>query len=114
MRIHGIDITLITKTQTGIDAFNRPIYTVKEEIVSDVLVGEPSADEITNTLSLYGKQVKYTLAIPKGDTHTWIDTQVILPEPFEGKYRTIGYPTAGIDANIPLRWNKKVMIERYG
>jgi hypothetical protein len=112
--IHGIDITLITKTQTGTDAFNRPIYTVKEEIISDVLVGEPSLDEITSTLSLYGKQVKYTLAIPKGDTHTWIDTQVILPEPFEGKYRTIGYPTAGIDANIPLRWNKKVMIERYG
>ena len=114
MMIHGIDITLITKTQTGTDAFNRPIYTVKEEIISDVLVGEPSSDEITSTLSLYGKQVKYTLAIPKGDTHTWIDTQVILPEPFEGKYRTIGYPTAGIDANIPLRWNKKVMIERYG
>ena len=112
--IHGIDITLITKTQTGTDAFNRPIYTVKEEIISDVLVGEPSADEITSTLSLYGKQVKYTLAIPKGDTHTWIDTQVILPEPFGGTYKTIGYPTAGIDANIPLRWNKKVMIERYG
>ena len=114
MMIHGIDITLITKTQTGTDALNHPIYVEKEEIVADVLVGEPSSDEITSTLSLYGKQVKYTLAIPKGDTHTWIDTQVILPEPFEGKYRTIGYPTAGIDANIPLRWNKKVMIERYG
>ena len=114
MMIHGIDITLITKTQTGTDALNHPIYTEKEESVADVLVGEPSSDEITSTLSLYGKQVKYTLAIPKGDTHTWIDTQVILPEPFEGKYRTIGYPTAGIDANIPLRWNKKVMIERYG
>ena len=114
MMIHGIDITLITKTQTGTDVLNHPIYAEKEEIVADVLVGEPSSDEITSTLSLYGKQVKYTLAIPKGDTHTWIDTQVILPEPFEGKYRTIGYPTAGIDANIPLRWNKKVMIERYG
>lgn len=114
MMIHGIDITLITKTQTGTDALNHPIYAEKEEIVADVLVGEPSSDEITSTLSLYGKQVKYTLAIPKGDTHTWIDTQVILPEPFEGKYRTIGYPTAGINANIPLRWNKKVMIERYG
>lgn len=112
--IHGIDVTLITKTQTGTDAFNHPIYTVKEETVSDVLVGEPSADEITSTLSLYGKQIKYTLAIPKGDTHTWVDTQVILPEPFAGTYKTIGFPTAGIDANIPLRWNKKVMIERYG
>lgn len=114
MMIHGIDITLITKTQIGTDALNHPIYEINEETVSDVLVGAPGADEISNALSLYGKEVKYTLAIPKGDTHTWIDTQVILPEPFEGKYRTIGYPTAGIEENIPLRWNKKIMIERYG
>ena len=44
----------------------------------------------------------------------WTDTEVILPEPFAGRYRTIGYPTAGIEANIPLRWNKKVKVERYG
>lgn len=110
----GITIKLIQKTQSGTDAFNRPIYTDTEIDVDDVLVGEPTTDDVANTMSVYGKIVKYMLAIPKGDNHVWTDTEVILPEPFEGKYRTIGYPTAGIEANIPLRWNKKVMIERYG
>lgn len=110
----GITILLTEKTQTGVDDLNRPIYEDDYIEVKDVLVGEPSTDEITNTMSLYGKMVKYTLAIPKGDTNTWVDTEVVLPYPFEGKYRTIGYPTAGIEANIPLRWNKKVLLERYG
>lgn len=110
----GITITLITKVQSGTDALNRPIYTDKEVEVDNVLVGEPSTDDINNVMSVYGKIVKYTLAVPKGDENTWVDTEVILPAPFDGKYRTIGFPTAGIEANIPLKWNKKVMIERYG
>jgi len=112
--MHGISITLIVKTESGTDALNRPTYTESQITVNDVLVGEPSTDEIANTLSLYGKKAKYTLAIPKGDQNTWVDTDVILPEPFAGRYRTIGFPTAGIEENIPLRWNKKVLIERYG
>ena len=112
--IQGIDIKIVIKTQTGTDDFNRPIYETSEEIVHDVLVGEPSTDDITSSMSLYGKKAKYTLAIPKGDTHTWEDTQVILPPPFTGTYVTIGYPTAGIETNIPLRWNKKVLVEQYG
>lgn len=112
--IQGITVKIAVKTQTGTDALNRPIFSEIEADVPDVLVGQPTTDEIQNTMSLYGKKVHYTLAIPKGDTNTWVDTEVTLPSPFEGKYRTIGYPTAGIEANIPLRWNKKVMIERYG
>ena len=86
--IQGTDITL---------------YGTTNETISNVLIGEPA---------LNGKN--YTLGIPKGDTNDWTDTEVILPEPFAGRYRTIGYPTAGIEANIPLRWNKKVKVERYG
>lgn len=112
--IKGITIQLIKKTQTGTDALNNPIYTDEVIDVDNVLVGEPTADEVANTLALYGKQVRYTLGIPKGDENTWEDTEVVLPAPFEGKYKTIGYPTAGIEDNIPLKWNKKVKIERYG
>lgn len=112
--MRGVTVTLVEKTQTGTDDLNRPIYEDSYIDVDNVLVGEPTSDEIANTMSLYGKQVKYTLAIPKGDTNEWTDTEVILPSPFEGKYKTIGYPTAGIEANIPLSWNKKVKLERYG
>lgn len=110
----GIKVLLVEKTQTGMDDLNRPIYEDSYIEVDNVLVGEPTSDEITNTMALYGKMAKYTLAIPKGDTNEWTDTEVILPYPFEGKYKTIGYPTAGIEANIPLFWNKKVTVERYG
>lgn len=108
----GIDITLITKTQTGVSGFNQPVYEETEVTVSDVLVGEPSTDDIQSNLTAYGKKTSYTLAIPKGDTNNWIDGEVILPEPFGGRYRVIGRPTAGIEENIPLRWNKKVNLEQ--
>lgn len=112
--IKGISVQLIKKTEGDPDPLGNPTYSEEKVQVDDVLVGEPSTDDITDTLQLYGKKVAYTLAIPKGDTNSWVDTEVELPAPFEGKFRTIGYPTAGIEENIPLRWNKKVKVERYG
>ena len=108
----GITIKLLQKTKTGEDPFGEPVFSSNYVDVDDVLVGEPTTDDIQNTSTLYGKVASYRLAIPKGDTNVWEDTEVILPAPFEGTYQTIGYPTAGIEANIPLRWNKKVFIER--
>lgn len=110
----GITIQLVVRKQTGVDEFNAPVFADTVEEVDDVLVGEPSTDEVTNTLNLTGKKVEYVLAIPKGDTHVWENTEILLPAPFDGRYRTIGFPTAGIEENIPLRWNKKVKVERYG
>lgn len=111
--IKGITIQLVKKTLSGYNAMHEPTFTEETINVDNVLVGEPSTDDITNALELFGKKVAYTLAIPKGDTNDWTDTEVILPAPFAGRYMTIGYPTAGIEANIPLKWNKKVKVERY-
>lgn len=109
-RITGITVQLWNKTQIGIDRFNDPIYEEVAENIDNVLVGEPSADDVTTTINLTGKKVAYTLAIPKGDTHDWTDKKVS----FWGEtFRTIGAPTQGIEANIPLSWNKKVKVERY-
>lgn len=112
--IKGITIKLVTTVQTGEDLFGEPIFTETLVNVDDVLVGQPTTDDITASLELHGKHVEYILAIPKGDTHDWTDKEVILPAPFEGRYKTFGFPTAGIEANIPGRWNKKVKVERYG
>lgn len=112
--IKGVTVTLLVKTQTGTDGFGAPIWETSEVQVDDVLVGQPSTEEVTDTLNLHGKKLEYVLAIPKGDEHSWNDTEVILPDPFAGRFRTIGLPTAGIEENIPLRWNKKVRLERYG
>ena len=59
---------------------------------------------------LYGKKAVYTLAIPKGDTHDWIDARVRF---FNQEWQAFGFPLEGMEANIPLNWNKKVMVERY-
>lgn len=112
--IKGITITLIVREQTGVDDTDRPIYTETEINVEDVLVCEPSTEDVTNELNISGKKLAYTLCIPKGDSNEWVDTDVVLPDPFAGRYRTIGYPTAYIEDNLPLRWNKKVRLERYG
>lgn len=109
--MQGVTITLYNRTQTGTDEFNAPIYTETAEQVENVLIGEPSTDDITDTLTLYGKRLAYTLGIPKGDTHTWTNRTV---EFFGEKFRTIGEPTMGIEHLIPLSWNKKVKVERYG
>lgn len=79
--------------------------------VGGVLVGQPSTEETVEAMNLFGKKVTYWLALPKGDANEWADAYVTLPEPFSGVYRTVGWPVAGIEENIPLRWNKKVRLE---
>ena len=113
MAIRGIEIQLLQKTITGYDWANQPIFSLEWVTVDNVLVGEPTTDDITQALDLYGKRIAYVMAIPKGDTHDWVNTKVMLPEPFAGVFHTVGIPTAGIEENIPLQWNKKVKIEAY-
>lgn len=110
MALKGITVKLTVKTQTGIDDFKIPVFSEQEVDVDNVLIGEPSTEEIVDGMNLYGKRIAYILGIPKGDTHSWEDTTVT----FWGmKFRTIGMPTQGIEDMIPLQWNKKVKVERY-
>ena len=114
MAITGTTVRLLDRLQTGTDPFNRPVYATLPVDVENVLVGQPNSPEVTDTLNLTGKKAVYALGIPKGDGHEWTDRLVVLPPPFEGVYRTIGFPVAGIEANIPMAWNRKVLVERYG
>lgn len=107
--IKGITVTLHAVKTTGTDGFNRPITKTTDITVDNVLIGEPSADDITDTLNLTGKKLAYTLAIPKGDENTWAGNTVDF---FGETFRVIGKPTQGIESNIPLFWNKKVKVER--
>lgn len=107
----GVSVVLHVRTQTGVDSFNAPIFSETTENVDNVLIGQPTTEEIDSTLSLYGKKIEYMLGIPKGDTHDWEDTIV----EFWGKrYRTFGMTIQGIEANIPTPWHKKVRVERDG
>lgn len=109
--IKGITVQLKKKIQTGTDPFGRPIYSEQIINVDNVLIGEPSADDVLSEMSLYGKKLAYTLAIPKGDTNIWEDTEVSF---FGQTFRTYGFVSQGIESMIPLDWNKKIKVERYG
>lgn len=108
--IKGITVTLYEKTASGTDPFNRVTYTETATEVENVLVAPASANEILDTVNLYGKKAVYTMAIPKGDEHDWTDVRVNF---FDQDWQTFGIPQEGIEANIPLDWNKKVLVARY-
>lgn len=110
-KIRGITVTLYDKQKTGTDGFGNAIYTDVPIEVDNVLVGEPTTEDIIDTLNLTGKHLAYTLGIPKGDTHTWTDRKVGF---FNQIFKVIGAPTQGINDLIPLDWNMKVKVERYG
>lgn len=112
----GISVLLHIKTQAVVDsqpvydAFHEPVYTETTETVANVLVGEPTTEEITSSIDLYGKKIDYMLGIPKGDSHNWEDTTV---EFFGNTYQTFGNTIQGIEANIPTPWHKKVRVCKY-
>ena len=108
--IKGIPIILKKKVQVSTDGFNRPVYEYVDEIIENVLVAPTTSDAPVSSVDLFGKKAVYTLAIPKGDAHDWED-QIV--EFFGEKWKTFGIPLEGIEENIPLDWNKKVLVERY-
>ena len=109
--MRGITVTLYEKTAGIPDAFNRPTYTESAVTVENVLVAPitQGGEEVLDELDLTGRKVRYTLAIPKGDTHVWEGNRV---EFFGESWNVIGIPTQGIEDLIPLAWNKKVQVER--
>lgn len=106
----GTTVQLVKKTQTGSDPFGNPVFSEELIEVNDVLVGQPSSDDVTQSIAMYGKNIAYTLGIPKGDENVWTDTEVII---FGERYKTVGFPTTGIQSNIPLRWKANIKVERY-
>lgn len=106
----GTAVVLYERTQTGTDAFNDPVWALVPVTVQNVLVGQPTTDEITSSIDLYGKKIEYMLGIPKGDAHDWEDTTV---EIFGRPFQTFGATIQGIEANIPTPWHKKVRVCRY-
>lgn len=97
--------------QSGVDGFNNPVYTETPVEVENVLVTPVNTTEIVDNIQLNGKRQEYELCIPKGDNHIWEDRIV---EFFGQKWRTFGIPLEYIEENLPLSWNKKVKVKRYG
>lgn len=111
VKLKGITIILVDKVEIERDPFDKTIYEDKDIEVENVLIQPTSTDDVVNQMNLTGKKAVYTLAIPKSDSHDWENKEVKF---FGKRWRTVGFPTEGIEDLIPLDWNKKVMVERYG
>lgn len=107
--IKGITVILFERTQTGTDALNNPVFSETQVAVENVLVGQPTTEDITDSISLYGKRLDYMLGLPKGDAHEWKDAEVQI---FGRRFRAFGDVIEGIEENVPGPWHKKVRVER--
>lgn len=106
----GIDVILKEKVCIGEDEFYNSIYDYRPVTVHNVLVAPSSDTDIVTSIELYGKRAEFTIGIPKGDTHDWENAEV---EFFGHKWKTFGFVTQGIEANVPTKWHKKVMCFRH-
>ena len=117
-RLSGTTVILYDNVQIGTDPFGAPIMQEEAIQVENVLVGEPSTDDITSSTQLFGKTISYMLAIPKGDNHDWVDKKVSWTDAYGiiHTVKTFGFPITGIEENIPpqLPWHMKVRCEAYG
>lgn len=114
--MRGIAVTLYDKTQSGTDAFGAPIYTETGTTVDNVLVAEPTSDDITSGTDLYGKRADYMLGIPKGDAHVWEDRRVSWTDA-AGRtvtVQTFGFAVMGVPQLVPGPWHAKVRCQRIG
>ena len=108
--IKAITVQLYNVQELGRDELGCPVLLPTPEDVPGVLVYPSSNDAVVTDLQLYGKKSVYQLCIPKGDDHEWEDRLV----GFFGKiFRTFGPCAEYIDANVPLKWNKQIRVERY-
>lgn len=111
MALKGIDVKLIPQIESGTDEFGNAIYKDGEPVtVHNVLVAPVSSQEQKEINDLYSKTASYSIAIPKGDTHTWTD-QIV--EFFGQRWHVFTLPQPGIESLVPLAWNDKYSVERY-
>lgn len=108
--IKGETVILLEKTEIGIDPFDRPIYNEVEVPVDNVLIGSPTFDAAISELNVTGKKLAFTLGIPKGDKHDWIDAHVIIRGQM---FKTYGFPLTQTETNVPGPWNMQVKVEYY-
>ena len=108
--IQGINVILHEKHADGIDPFGNPTFYYNDITVDNVLVEPITQQEMLASTELSGTKTAYRLCIPKGDTHKWENNDVTFWDTrFHVYTNTIEY----IDANVPLEWNKKVLVEAY-
>lgn len=111
--IKGIMVTLYEKSVQGTDAFKATVYTETAVAVENVLISPVDAGngEIVDDNQLRGRKETYELSIPKKNTNVWENVTV---EFWGKKWKTVGPVQQLMTEHVPLDWDRKVRVERYG
>lgn len=104
----GQTVSLLVKEPSWEDPFGNPTYIESWVDVDNVVLGNVATSDSIDIVNVTGKRIAYDLCIPKGDTHEWTDTDVIING---RKYRTVGITREFVDP--PLYWNKRIVVEAY-
>lgn len=112
MSIRGIPIILYEETVTGQDDFGRDIVETVATEIPNVVIGQPSSEDVLTEVNISGKQIVYNLALPADDNHDWVNKVV---EFYGHKWRTIGIPDQFMDGfmGATFPWNKRIRVEAY-
>lgn len=108
--IKGIDVVLHAREEKGTDPFGAPIYEYHDITVGNILVEPITQTEIVSSTELNGNKTACRLCIPKGDNHVWEGNDVSF---FGKRWKVYTDTIEYIDANVPLDWNKKILVEAY-
>lgn len=110
----SIPVTLYEEVQTGVDALNHPTVEKYPVIVEGCLVAPIANDAPVTATQLETRHEAYTIAIPKGDAHNWIEKDVIFV--LAGnmiRAKTYGSVRVGIEELVPTMWHGQINCERY-
>lgn len=107
--MHGTTVTIISRTQSGIDPGGDPIWTPSEEHVDDVLVQDGTQANSTASTSPDGISVDRTIHMPRSWSYRSLrGCRVRLPDGVE--YTVIGDPLPYDGGLTPTRWNLTVQL----
>lgn len=113
--MRGLAVTLTDRVLSGWSTGGDPLWSETKIVVDNVLVGEPSPEEVAASTGVPGRRLSYILGIPKGDTTDWKARDVSWAGP-DGRpihARTFGDPVSGVEHLIPTPWHRKVRCYRY-
>lgn len=106
----GETITVMRRTQTGLDEGNNPVYEDVAEEVPNVLVGAPNGDNAGDSNRPDGIRIDANLYFPrdyKGDALRG-QTIVVRGHP----YKVVGDPFPVDGGMTPTEWNMTVPVTR--
>lgn len=105
----GETVTVLTRTQTGVDEGNNPTYEQSARNVSDVLVSPSDNADSSDAIRPDGVEIVLTALFPRTYAGSLRGSDVRVRGDL---YHVVGDPIAVDGGMRPTRWNRTVNLSR--